>query len=330
MNRNINADLIKSISIIGVVFIHAYTIFGPVNNLLFVEDLFRSSVPCFIILWALFFEKSFSKKNKQQQRKYVISKLIYLFRVYLIWSVIYFLIQVEWEQLNFRNLITKYFSGYGWSGQYFFIVLFQLIILYPLIRTLYNNKALRILTYICSITIFVYFEFNLKNIPEIIQKLGSRPFYFWTPYVFVGIILAREKINSISPWLILSPFLISIEFYINRSLNLFHYSYITLGTLIFSILYCISLYKIKLNIHAKFEKIITFIGNNTLIIFVSNPLIIILVEKYTDTFYISDDFLCLPIGQKLLISFFSVISVFLCTLLIIKFLQKSKLIKIFG
>ena len=71
MQRNLNADILKSISIFGVVFIHASSIFGEFDIMLFFRDMFRFAVPCFIILWAFFFEKSYDKKSEEQRLKYI-------------------------------------------------------------------------------------------------------------------------------------------------------------------------------------------------------------------------------------------------------------------
>src|SRR6187402_786696 len=135
MNRSIAADLIKSISIFGVVFIHGSTLFGYASYLTeMLRSLFRFCVPCFMIVFAYFYEISYAKKTNQERKAYTYSRLKHLFVVFFLWSTFYFLMLVDWKDLTFQQLITKHFSGYGFAGQYFFIILFQIIVLFPLLR----------------------------------------------------------------------------------------------------------------------------------------------------------------------------------------------------
>ncbi|WP_363323170.1 acyltransferase [uncultured Maribacter sp.] len=331
MTRNINADLIKSISIFGVVYIHSCTVFGEIDSLVFLRDIFRFAVPCFIILWAYFFEKSYAKKTPEQRKKYLINRFIHLLRVFIIWSLFYFILTVDLDTLNFKKFFSIYFSGHGWSGQYFFIILFQLIITYPILRKTYNIKFLKILVILTSITLYVLFEFHLSNIPVILNKLGYRPIYFWVIYVFIGITLARNKIKSISSIFILSPLLIGLELYILRLKNIIHLDYITLGTLTFSILLCISFLKLKnLNYSEKLNRLIDFIGKNTLVIFVSNPLLIIALKQLIQYSGIYIEIMLMPIWLKICISLLAVLTVFSGTLIISNLLHKTKLIKFLG
>src|SRR6187431_1122595 len=103
MNRSISADLIKSIAIFGVVFIHGSALFGSTSH--FSEilcSLFRFGVPCFIIIFAYFFETSFAKKTNQEQKEYIYSRLKHLFIVFFLWSTLYFLMLVDWKDLTFQ------------------------------------------------------------------------------------------------------------------------------------------------------------------------------------------------------------------------------------
>ncbi|WP_180268579.1 acyltransferase [Maribacter sp. 6B07] len=330
IQRNINADFIKTISIFGVVFINSVPIFGELKLLGFLSDAFRFAVPCFIMLWAYFFENSYCNKPKEQRLKYLTTRFIYLFRVFFIWSFIYFIITVEWQTVNLKSLVTTHFLGYGWSGQYFFIILFQLIFLYPLLRKVYAIKVLRYLTYIISILLYFNYEWYHATIPEQILKLGGRPFYFWLPYLLIGIGLARNDIKKISPWFALVPFLIGIEFFILESLHLRHLVYITLGVFVCSILFCISLLKNnRIQINQKTENLIQFIGSNTLTIFVSNPLIVIIIEKIIAVNTLNEIIVSAPSWMKICIAILTVITVFISTLAIAKLLHKSKLAKIF-
>lgn len=330
MERNFNADLLKTISIFGVVFIHSAQIFGEFKFIAFFNDAFRFAVPCFIILWAYFFEKSYTKKLKEQKLNYLFDRFVYLFRVFIIWSTIYFLINVDWQTLNLKKIVTTYFLGYGWSGQYFFIILFQLIALYPLLKNLYTIKLLRYITYIVCVLLYFYYEFYYATIPVQILKLGGRPFYFWLPYLLIGIGLARNDIKKLSPWFALAPFLIGIEFYVLKSLHLRYLVYITLGVVVCSVLFCVSiLNNDSIQISQKIKDAIQFIGSNTLTIFVSNPLIVILIEKVIATNALNEIIVSAPFWMKIGIVIITVTTVFISTLAITKLLHKTKLTKVF-
>ncbi|WP_282074640.1 acyltransferase family protein [Maribacter aquivivus] len=331
MPRNINADVLKCMSIIGVVYIHSYAILGEVDSLIFLSDIFRFAVPCFIILWAYFLEKSISKKPPEQITKYLTKRLLHLLRVFMIWSILYFFLFVEWGSLNIKTFFSKYFSGYGWAGQYFFIILFQLIPFYPFLRKIYNSKFLRVIIVLISILIYLVFEFYLNMVPEVFKKLGYRPFYFWIPYVFLGIALARKKIKSFSIIFIISPLLIGLELYVLRKNNIGHFDYITLGTLLFSILFCGIFLKLEsFNLSEKLNTLIDFIAKNTLVIFVSNPLLIIVLKKLIEYSNITTGIMLLPAWLRICLSLLTVMIVFSGTLIITNFLHKTKLIKFLG
>ncbi|WP_420828436.1 acyltransferase family protein [Maribacter zhoushanensis] len=330
MPRNINGDLLKSISIFGVVYIHAYSLIDKTSILIFIRDAYRFAVPCFIILWAYFLEKHFLRKENDK-KKYLTTRFIHLLRVFLIWSLLYFLLSVNWSTLTFKNLFSQYFSGYGWSGQYFFIILFQLIIIYPLLRKIYHIKILRFLFIILTFILYTYFEFYFYMLPEMIVKLGYRPFYFWIIYVFIGISLARNPSKKISTIFLFSPIILGLELFYLGKYNFEHFDYITLGTLIFSSLFCAFFTQKKpLNYTEKINKLISFIGQNTLIIFVSNPLVIILLNNIIEHTGLINTEVQTHTWINILLSLVIVTIVFIATLLIIKVLKKTRLIKILG
>ena len=329
--RNTNADVLKSISIFGVVFIHGASIFGESEIMLFLRDMFRFTVPCFITLWAYFFEKSYRKKIQSDRRKYIIKRFVHLLRVFVLWSLLYFFLTVDWQNLTLRDMLTKYFSGYGWSGQYFFIILFQFLLLYPLIRKVYDIKLLRVLTLTMVVLMYWGWNYSYVLLPEPLKKLGFRPFLFWLPYVFLGMALARDKVNRVSLWFAACPLLLAFEFLLLRKLDFSHMDYITLGVLVFSMLFCLALLQSKtIAIPEKLNNILGFVGRNTLIVFVSNPLIIILINKLLEVGVVNERLNLFPLWTKVVLSIIAILLIFMGTLGIAKFLHKSTLIKIFG
>jgi fucose 4-O-acetylase-like acetyltransferase len=280
MNRSISADLIKALSIFGVVFIHGSFLLGANSDFQqYTSDFFRFCVPCFIIIWAYFFEKSYQKKKYNERKKYILSKFIHLFTVFFIWSSLYFLNLVNWNTINLTKAVTTHFSGYGWAGQYFFIILFQLLLLFPLIRKLYNYKFIYYPLIIIIFFIYIYYGYFYNTIPDIIKKLGDRPFVFWVPYVFIGISFANQKIKKISIFNAFILFFIPIESFILNYFEYDHDEYITPGVLLASILFSVAILQNPIKIKSEqIRNVITFIGKNTMTIFVANPMIIIVLS----------------------------------------------------
>lgn len=323
MNRSISADLIKSIAIFGVVFIHGSTLFGCTSDFLeILWSFFRFGVPCFIVIFAYFFETSYAKKTNQERKEYIYSRLKHLFIVFFLWSTLYFLISVDWKEITLQKLITKHFSGYGFAGQYFFIVLFQIIALYPLLRWMYSKKLIRYITIISIVFIYFLLGYFPELAPSSFMKMGHRAFLFWIPYVFTGIALSRNEIKKISPVCSLIIVLIIIEAYLLKNLNTVFSEYVRPMVLLSSIVFCIALLQKSIEIkNNKLNNIIKYIGKNTMTIFVSNPLVIIIFSKV-----VSFNFKPNPtIFQIIVTPFLSTIFVFSICILLTEIINRSKL-----
>ena len=133
--RDIRSDYLKAAAIIGVVCIHVSLPFA---------DAFRFCVPVFVAVWAFYFDRGLSRRNTQAAWVYVTRRFWGLFVPYLFWTVLYvslFHSRSEWEQVPLHTLIGGWFGGYGWHGQYFFIILFQLTCLMPWFRCLLTLVA---------------------------------------------------------------------------------------------------------------------------------------------------------------------------------------------
>jgi hypothetical protein len=212
-SRLISADLLKTVSIIGVVWIHGAATFGCESDFSkALQNLFRFAVPCFFIMWAFFFEKSYANKSREQRIKYLKRRFIHDFIIYLVWSLCYFFITVDWETLTFSKLFTTHLTGFGWAGQYFLVVLLQLTILFPLIRYCYSVKILRWVIVVITAIVYVVFAYFYNFIPALICKFGVSPFLYWIVYVFAGIALARNEFVKMPKWLCFLVFLIPLEF----------------------------------------------------------------------------------------------------------------------
>ncbi|SEG18633.1 acyltransferase family protein [Flavobacterium urumqiense] len=281
-DRLLNPDFIKAISILGVVFLHSPEIFTSSNPVKFhSQEILRFCVPCFIILWAYFFEKSYSKAiSLNDKLLYTKKRFISLFKLYFVYSTFYFFLTVNWNTITLQKVITSHYLGYGFTGQYFFIILLQLIMFFPIFKYFYSKRILLILLTIIVSIIYTYYTLFFKSLPVLLSKLGDTPFILWVPYVFVGVGLAKNEIIKIPLIFILSIFLVPAEWYILNIFNLSHSGYITPMVLLSSILFCVSLAQFKLNIRNKLVlNSIDFFGQNTLLFFVINPLVVVLISS---------------------------------------------------
>jgi len=276
-SRSISHDLIKTFSIFGVVLIHSVTMLDLSSGFTeYLAWLFRFCVPSFIIIWAYFFERSYSRKSTNERWIYLYKRYYQLLKPFIIWSTIYLLLFIDWNKATIITTITSFFLGYGFPGQYFFIILFQLIILYPIIRWFYKKQFWRYtLLFIIIITYFIW-NYNYENLPLFLQKVDDRFFFLWIPYVFAGIYLSKKGSSKKSLAWSLILLLIPIEFHFLKTNNISHSPYITFAVLLSSIIMSISLInnrKIVIK-STRVVNLIHYIGKNSIIIFVANPLII--------------------------------------------------------
>ncbi|PYG25497.1 acyltransferase family protein [Pelagimonas varians] len=183
-------DYLKAISIIGVVLIHAE---APGSSY------FRFCVPVFVGIWAIFLERAIQSSEKHIGFKLyalVREKLLYLFIPYAVWTVFYIAQQYsldEFLNLPLHTIFFGLFGGFGFAGQYFFIVLFQLYLLFPIIRSFIKKNNFLPLTG-ASLLITWGLLYSLSDWP-VAWKIGYRPFIYWLPYTIFGISIAKGFIK---------------------------------------------------------------------------------------------------------------------------------------
>jgi hypothetical protein len=62
---------------------------------------------------------------------------------------------------------------------------------------MYTKKAIRYLTIIGLIVMYIVYGYFGELIPGILDTLGDRPVFLWIPYIFTGIALSRNEIKKI-------------------------------------------------------------------------------------------------------------------------------------
>jgi hypothetical protein len=283
--RDARIDFIKGAAILGVVYIH----FAPLicsGNLLIMVGIYisRLSVPFFLVLYCFLLELKIRKGDVgvcvKRQRK--------LFSSYLAWSLIYFFINSDIHYLHQHpiNIITGYWWGYGWPGQYFFLILFQINILFPVIRNAFLHRQVNIVLFIVTILLYAYVSGH--GLTGLIEKFGPMPILFWLPYLSLGVFLADIYSNkSFLPWLkntskvliIVVSILVMLgeRFFVSVD-NRYPYFFVTI---LLSTFICLPIMFFLLKPGASwFEVFIAKLGRDSMAIFVMNPLVLLVLTPY--------------------------------------------------
>lgn len=192
VNRDARSDELKAAAIIGVVCIHAGLPYA---------DVLRFCVPVFVAIWAFHYE--IGQARRTNLWRYALQRLCRLLIPYAFWTVVYLVVfhkPTEWLSTPVHTIVGGWLGGYGWSGQYFFIVLFQLTLLFPIIRMLVTPKSIWFAIAIGGA--FNAFSNYILFDMRILSGLGDRIFVYWLPYVFLGVGFARG-FPPPRPWQIL-------------------------------------------------------------------------------------------------------------------------------
>lgn len=271
-SRQINPDLLKALSIFGVVYIHCFWIVGQDTGEYFAW-LCRIAVPCFIVLWAYFAELSVAKGKSFLE--YVPLRFLHLFKVFVIWSLIYLFLKESWTMPTVTSWLIRNFGGGAWAGQYFFLILFQLLALFFVIRWVYSQKYLRIAACLAFVLMYVWLGWFYDSVPDGIERLKFKPFVYSLPYVFLGIALARRQIMTFPRITLLTLVLVPIEFATLNLLGKSFNSYLTPTILIAAIaVSAVAITRPSIKCPVLMHNIIQYIGSKTLVVFVANPLVI--------------------------------------------------------
>lgn len=278
--RQTSVDAFKAAAIFAVVVVHASGLFkGPLAEPVGVilQDAARFAVPAFVVIWALFFERGYARS--QQPVAYVRLRFRRLFVPYAFWTVVYVLILLlGGKSFAWRDLITGYWSGYGWAGQYYFIILFQLMVLFPALRRVSSTKSLLavVILFLVLYGLSATYFWHLT----IVAKLSDRLFIYWVPHVVLGVWLSRKDRPAGSNqaaqaliWLLVA--LVPIEFAILRAHGGVFGVYVTPTVLVAGLALAYAAVRSPPKPHGA---VINFfarnVGERTLGVFCINPLVV--------------------------------------------------------
>jgi fucose 4-O-acetylase-like acetyltransferase len=320
-------DLLKVAAIFAVVFIHSYTLFPFTPSAIdfspgqidLYANVLRFCVPVFTFLWAYFLEKSILKSGKA----ILLKRLYKILLPFICWTLVYTIIKADVQQMSLPYIFVKYWTGYGWSGQYYFIILFQFIATFPLWRWI-SGKLVKYIpgVYLLSFLFFILIAYSGFSNFKLIMRISDRIFIYWWPYVILGIIHARKNIFTfaIPVWLkIISVCLIPLEIYWLQPSTVSPYA---LPAVFVSAVLLLSLLRDQFSYTALPDAIarpLNNLANFTLGIFCLNPLVILVINHYFSIRAIQF------IGASVILPLASTLIVFGICVLLILLLKKLKL-----
>jgi surface polysaccharide O-acyltransferase-like enzyme len=199
--------MLKGIAIVCVVSIHVSGLLDKTNVTVVLSNWFRWCVPLFLAISAYWLEKSWRKSPAQSLVRFLAVKLWRVLIPFVVWSVLYLLITVPPGQLTVNWIIARGFNGYAWAGQYYFLLLIQLMLIFPLLLRLRINSRSVFLVGLLTIGLAMFLPSWAARF-SIIAKLNDRPIIYWLPYIFIGIFAARTDWARTSVWTTRKPGLI--------------------------------------------------------------------------------------------------------------------------
>lgn len=213
-NRVRELDYVRVISMLAIITLHvtgAY-IFSASSlsiagmNLAFIlNQLSRFGVPAFIVLSGL--SLGIGKLEESAVRFYS-GRLLKIGLPYLIWYNVYLFYNVYRGTMKIPKGAFGYFTGFLTGNAaphlYFTVVIFQLYILYPLIKRLLTKHRITTLAVALLISLAfqcgIYFNavYGLRIFPEFIKPYVWLLFPTWIFYFTLGAAVSKERLLKIS------------------------------------------------------------------------------------------------------------------------------------
>lgn len=285
-------DVLKTASIFGVVYIHA----NSSARLALSTVYFRFGVPIFIISSFFLAEQhALSQEKPLSIISYFKKRIFRLFIPYFIWSIVYCWIKHRDNYPTPYSFFTVHWTGFGWSGQYFLLVLIQLTLIYPFLNKIRITKSILLL--IATVTLgLIYLPFNYLHLSPFLEKISESLFIYWFFYIAFAIYIARhyrqakhfvQTLNKYSRicFILCLPFIMVLEQIVIVTINPEVNPYFCLSTLLVSPL----LFILMIDLDTLFPVFRKKIGNSSLYqsisswslgIFCLNPLMIIGLRSF--------------------------------------------------
>lgn len=295
VNRLQWADFVRGAAIFGVVYIHgSFTFLSARAAPLIPQASFTWCVPVFVILTAFFAKRAANESETLTFRAYVKQagkRLKRLLPPFIAWSSFYILLRNDWHGIGLARIVSRYFSGYGWSGQYFLIILIQLAVIFPLLCRIRIGLSSCIIAFCAHLAASIILPGLFRNEDLMRKMLDDRCALFWMSYAMFGIYLARTNLMSrqvtarrVAVSLMVLVLGIGLTTEDPRISELMssarpwaayqHPMIIIASPFIF-----MSLVTLGVALHGKLMEVVAAVGRYSLGVFCLNPLVIIVLSK---------------------------------------------------
>ncbi|TGM88227.1 acyltransferase [Leptospira levettii] len=272
-NRESRFDVLRGFAMIGIVMIHIHSyfqFFHPgdsfiIHNTLMLSNLARFSVPMFILTSAIFL------KIKEG---YWVSKFKHLILPYTIFSILGYWIKYNHYSLN--EFLTFYALGKVFTPFYFVPLLLQFYLLFYILNPIMKGENWRNIILIVSFLINVISNLGFFDtyLPSEYHSISIFNYIF---FFVLGIFIGKTK-QSKSEINHNSKFIISVYFVLSLILILI-FSHL-FGTdlknhhTIYPVLFLLCIWQYLNDFNGSISKVLSFIGNQSLFIFLLHPFII--------------------------------------------------------
>ena len=213
-NRVRELDYVRVISMLAIITLHVTGAFifsasslslAGMNPAFILNQLSRFGVPAFIILSGISLGMG---KSEETAGKFYSGRLLKIGIPYLIWYNVYLLYNVYRGTMKIPQGAASYLSGFLTGNAaphlYFTVVIFQLYILYPLLKRLLKEH--RTITLAAAFLISLFFQggiylnavIGLRVFPAFIKPYVWLLFPTWIFYFALGACISRDKLLKIS------------------------------------------------------------------------------------------------------------------------------------
>lgn len=277
--RIYGVDLVKAVGIFGVVFIHSSG-GGEISDAF--SAFFRWAVPVFLIFFGYFLEKGILKSGRPT--RYLTGRLTGIVIPFVVWSTVYwFVIPAFHSRPDFGFFQFLSSLGYAWNGQYFFLLLLQLLLFFPVLRRfsdLHRWLMVTLAVFVLTLAFIRYLPNLDPKLDRFVEIVAARTFVLWWPYTVFGIFLARKGKMELPGWTLWIPALLFFENWLmspSRYRDPYLNPWVAMASLVLA---AKAIGGAGLLSRAGFmcKELTNPIGKSTMGIFVSNPLIIHLIR----------------------------------------------------
>lgn len=277
--RDTDTDIMRGLAILGVVCIHACGLLLPADMYYGAAYYFRWAVPFFVGVFAYYAAGPIAPGTYVHT---VWDRYRRLALPYAVYSLLYWFVLGDFRADDQPATAWRYLVGDGWAGQYFFLLIFQLIPLVPWLARCRLHGGVVIAVIVVSMAVTHMVPHAFARWP-LLADLGDRPFLYWLPYVMLGVYLRqnatawRNALTRIpTPWALVlllgAPAFISTT----RDPQSMTGPYLTMSVIAVS---CLLLASYPAALKSTRIPWLATLGRNSLAVFCLNPLFVPILRK---------------------------------------------------